>query len=117
MVKRFFAKKTECAYGHKHDSSVEAKRCVALHIMQARGEIQELEVHPVFKFHIEGEPLKMGNGQVAKWKLDFSYKEAGDKIAEDVKSKGPWMDARELALKKALFRRLYPDWKLRETRR
>jgi len=116
VAKRFFAKKTVCAHGHKHDSAAEAKRCLTLHLMFSAREISDLEVHPRFDFIINGEPVKMGNGHKAGWVLDFSYRDGAHWVAEDVKSRAKWMDNRELALKRALFRHLYPGWKLKEVR-
>lgn len=104
----YFARKTPCRHGHKHDSATEAKRCNDLHIMQAAGEIAGLQVSERFTFVINGKPVKMGNGQAMRFTADFSYVQDGRKVVEDVKAKNKHM-ARDVPVKLALARHLWPE--------
>lgn len=110
------AKKTICAHGHKHDSRIEAKRCVELHLLQAADEIVGLQVHPFFAFNINGETPKMANGHKMGVTLDFSYVDGDKLIAEDVKPKSKLAESRDWPLRKALFKHIYKAWELREVR-
>lgn len=108
-MSKYFAKPTTCIHGHKHASKREAVRCVELHLLQQAGEIEDLEVEPTFRFVINGQQVKMGNGQVAKYRPDFIYTENGREIAEDVKG----FVVRDFPLRAALFRTLFPTIELR----
>ena len=111
-MKQYFAKKTVCNNGHTHDSKAEAARCDHLHLLQAGREIEGLTIAPVFKFAIDGEWLKMANGRVAQYTPDFTYSERGKLIAEDVKASNGHI-SRDVPLRFALFRHLFPEWELR----
>lgn len=111
---KFFAKKTHCLYGHLHDSKRESVRCAELHQMERAGQIAGLVVQPNFKFAIEGDWLKLRNGQVAGFKADFSYQEGNQLVVEDVKAKNGFL-GRDIPLRHALFRHLFPDFDLRVT--
>lgn len=107
---KFSAKKTECAQGHSHPSRKEAKRCDELHLLERAGAISGLIVGPVFYFEVHGKPVKMGNGQNAKFTPDFSYIENGQRVCED--SKG--MITQDFRLRWALAKATWPeiDWRL-----
>jgi hypothetical protein len=75
-------------------------------------EIEGLTMQPKFEFVINGVPIKMGNGQTAKYTPDFSYSERGQLVAEDVKG----FIVRDFPLRAALFRALFPAWELRVTK-
>lgn len=109
----FFAKKADCANGHRHDSRAEAKRCDALHQAQERGEIASLRIHPEFDFIINGLPVKMANGHKMKFTGDFEYMEAAAWTVEDVKARNGFM-SRDVPVKLALLRHIYPHitWKI-----
>ncbi|QQN73935.1 DUF1064 domain-containing protein [Croceicoccus sp. YJ47] len=109
---KYRAKPTTCIHGHKHASKREAVRCVELHLLQQAGQIGDLEIEPTFTFQINGKPLKMENGQAAKYRPDFIYTENGQDIAEDVKG----FVVRDFPLRAALFRALYPTIELRVTK-
>ena len=111
-MSRYFAKKCKCIHGHTHASKREAARCVELHVLQQAGEIGDLEVEPQFWFVINGEPLKHQNGRRAGYKPDFGYTEAGSDVVEDVKASNGFMD-RDVPLRTALFRALFPTIELR----
>lgn len=106
-MKRFFAKKADCAAGHTHDSRVEAKRCDVLHQAQERGEIAALRIHPKFEFVINGEPVKMANGHKMTFTGDSEYMQDGKWVVEDVKAKNGLM-SRDVPVKLALLRHIYP---------
>lgn len=108
-MNKYRAKKTACNQGHTHDSKREAKRCNELHLLQMGREIEGLCIGTSFEFRIDGAPIKMANGACASYKPDFTYSERGQLIAEDVKG----MIVRDIPLRFALFRHLYPEWELR----
>ena len=106
---KYHAQRTPCSQGHSHPSKREAKRCDELHLLQACGQIANLQVEPQFWFEIAGKPLKLRNGRRAGYKPDWSYTEKGQSVAEDVKGYA----ARDFPLREALFRHLHPDIELR----
>jgi len=109
---RYFAKKTRCNAGHTHDSGKEARRCNDLTLMERAGEIAGLQQQPVFKFHIDGRPVMMRNGQQARYTADFSYVENGRKIVEDCKASNGYVQEAS-ALRMALLRAMHPSIELR----
>lgn len=112
MKGRYFARKTECALGHKHASAREAARCVDLHQLFRAGKIDALAFEPRYEFATERGPIKMGNGATMRFTPDFSYIENGKVVVEDVKSKTGFTE-RDFPLRAALFRHLFPDAQLR----
>ena len=108
---KFGAKKAVCAEGHVHASKAEARRCDHLHLLARAGEIRDLEVQPQFWFVIDGEQVKHEGGRRVGYKADFSYRERGRHVVEDVK--GGYRDD-AWTLRKAIFRALFPDIELRE---
>jgi len=112
---KFFAKKTNCAAGHLHDSRAESKRCDELNRLERAGQIAGLVVQPVYKFEVNGGWLKLRNGQVAGYKADFSYLEGSQLVVEDVKAKNGFL-GRDIPLRHALFRHLNPSIELRITK-
>lgn len=104
----YFARKTACRYGHMHASAKEAKRCNDLHMMQRSGAISGLIIEPIYKFEINGAPVKMANGQQMKFTPDFEYIEDGRIVVEDVKAGNAHM-ARDVPVKLALARHLWPE--------
>lgn len=111
-MKRYFARKTECALGHKHASAREAARCAELRIMLRAGQIDALVFEPRYEFATDRGPIKMGNGATMRFTPDFSYIENGKVVVEDVKSKTGHLE-RDVPLRIALFRHLNPDVELR----
>jgi hypothetical protein len=111
---KYFAKKTECAFGHKHDSKSEASRCNELHEEQDLGLISQLEVHPKYFFAIHGKQVKHDNGRRVGMVPDWAYLDNrnGKTVVEDRKG----MVVRDYAIRKAIFRALYPEIEFRETR-
>ncbi len=87
-------------------------RCALLHQMERDGKIAGLVIQPQFKFCVDGQWVKLRNGQVAGYTADFSYKEGDRLIAEDVKAKNGFL-GRDIPLRHALFRHLFPDFDLR----
>lgn len=119
---RYFAKKTECALGHKHDSKREAERCAELVLLFRAGKIQNLVFQPVYEFVIEGVLVTMLNGHPARYTSDFAYTENGKVVWEEVKppkkrdKKGRLVrfgESRDVPLRLAFFRHLNPDIELR----
>lgn len=111
-MSKYGAIKSECAKGHLHDSKREARRCDELHLLERANEIMFLACQPRFEFVISGKPVKMRNGQTARFTPDFSYTEVRTQkqIVED--SKG--FVVRDYPLRAALFRHLFPMIELRE---
>jgi hypothetical protein len=106
---KYGAKPTTCIHGHKHASKREAARCVELHLLQNTGAIADLEIEPTYRFIINGVPVKMGNGQVARYRPDFRYTVNDNEVVEDVKG----MTVRDFPLRAALFRTLFPTIQLK----
>lgn len=77
-MNKYSAKKTVCGAGHMHDSKSEAARCNDLHILQARGDISDLEQQPVFRVEIGGKLM-------CRYVADFGWKVADCRVIEDVK--------------------------------
>jgi hypothetical protein len=98
-----------CNQGHSHPSKREAKRCDELHLLLRAGEIDALVYEPTFDLHLDGEPIKMRNGHTARYRPDFTYREHGKIIAEDVKG----FTVRDFPLRAAVFRHCYPEIELR----
>jgi hypothetical protein len=109
---KYGAKRTSCNHGHSHPSKREAKRCDELHLLLRVGQIEALVIEPTFELHVNGEPIKMGNGHTAKYRPDFTYSEKGKVVAEDVKG----FTVRDFPLRAALFRHCYPEIELRVLR-
>lgn len=106
---KYGARKAPCAHGHVHASRAEAKRCDELHLLERAGQIAGLQQQPVFRFVINGRPIKMDNGHEAKLTADFSYVENGRKVCEDVKG----FVVRDFPLRWALARTLWPEIEFR----
>lgn len=111
---RFFAKAADCNIGHRHASRKEARRCNDLHILQATGQIRNLQIEPQFWFSVNGEQVKHDNGRRVGMKPDFQYFEGDLNVVEDVKPDGKGGTSRDYPLRKALFRALYPFITFRE---
>jgi hypothetical protein len=107
---RWFAKKTICGQGHKHDSKAEAGRCADLHIMQQSGLITRLQVHPTYYFGLNGIPVKHDNGRRVSYTPDFDYFEGDAHVVEDVKGRRISPD---WPIRRAFFRAFYPYIDLR----
>ena len=109
---KYRAIKAQCNAGHTHDSKREAVRCNELHILQAAGEITDLTIHPQYWFVINGRQLKHPNGRRVGYKSDFEYIENGMLVTEDVKG----VIVRDWPLRRAVFKALFPNHDLRETK-
>jgi hypothetical protein len=109
---KYRAVKAQCGAGHTHDSKREAMRCNELHILEAAGEITDLMIHPQYWFVINGRQLKHPNGRRVGYKSDFEYIENGMLVTEDVKG----VVVRDWPLRRAVFKALFPNHDLRETK-
>jgi hypothetical protein len=109
---KYRAVKSQCRTGHTHDSKREAMRCNELHILQEAGEITDLTIHPQYWFVINGRQLKHPNGRRVGYKSDFEYIENGMLVTEDVKG----VIVRDWPLRRAVFKALFPNHDLRETK-
>ncbi|MGJ4857042.1 DUF1064 domain-containing protein [Labrys sp. La1] len=65
--------------GYRFDSGAEADRYDFLKLRQMAGQISDLELQPRFKLEVNGE-------MIATYIADFSYRENGREVVEDVKS-------------------------------
>ena len=109
---KYRAVKAQCNAGHTHDSKRESMRCNELHISEAAGEITDLMIHPQYWFVINGRQLKHPNGRRVGYKSDFEYIENGMLVTEDVKG----VIVRDWPLRRAVFKALFPNHDLRETK-
>lgn len=103
---KYGAKKTECPYGHMHDSAKEATRCAMLHLMLRGKEIKDLELqksYPLIPAARYAKPMK--DEQAARYVADFVYfdKKLGVTVIEDCKG----MRTKEYILKRKLMKQLY----------
>ena len=64
--------------GYKFDSLAEGRRYGKLKILELRGDISKLEIHPRFDLHVNSK-------KICAYVADFQYIESGIKIVEDVK--------------------------------
>jgi len=74
---KYHAKKTTLD-GITFDSLMEARRYGELKLLLRNGEIDQLEVHPVY-------PLVVNDKRIGKYIADFKYMENGREVVEDVK--------------------------------
>ena len=109
---RYFARKTVCTLGHKHDSKREADRCAELHLLFRSGAIDALVYEPQYWFEINGAVATHTNGRRIGYKPDFGYLENGKVVVEDVKAKN-LHTSEASTLRMALFRHLFPSIELR----
>lgn len=110
---KFGAKRTTCAEGHSHPSAAEAKRCSELHLLERAGVISRLRLHPQYWFDIKGEPIKHDNGRRVGYKADWAYFEGHLSVVEECKG----FRTADYALRKAIFKAMYPHITFRETGR
>ena len=108
-MNKYRARKTACQHGHIHDSAREAKRCGELHLLFRAGAFVALVYGQTYPLWDGGKPIKMGNGQQAKYTVDFTYLENGQVVCEDVKG----FIVRDFPLRSALFKSNNPDIELR----
>jgi hypothetical protein len=89
--------------GQRFASGAEAKRYAEMKILEKRGDIAALELHPVYQIVIDGAPVKMRNGHIAKYTADFRYLENGVRVVEEVKG----YVVRDYPLRRALVEHIY----------
>jgi len=77
-----------CRQGYIHQSTLEARRCDELHLLQAGELIRDLEAHPQHRFDLDVNGI-----HICAYLADFVYfdNERGERIVEDTKG---WMDER-----------------------
>lgn len=80
-VYRKYRNKPVTIDGHKFASRAEARRYNELKLFQFAGQLTNLELQPKF-------PLVLNGQLVCTYIADFSYRQRGYRIVEDVKSKG-----------------------------
>jgi hypothetical protein len=91
------------------DSKAEAARYLQLRQLQQAGEIRSLVVHPtytVLEAFVDNEGVKQ---TAVRYTPDFSYIEGEQFVAEDVKG----YPYRDFSMRAKLFKRAYPEVKLR----
>jgi hypothetical protein len=71
--------------GLTFDSRAEARRYGELKLLQAAGEIRDLEMHPRFDL-VPGVVLDGRKRPPIRYTADFAYWENGERVVEDVKS-------------------------------
>lgn len=112
-TKNKFGAKKEAVDGIIFDSRKEARRYRELKLLQTSGEIQSLEIHPKFKFTIDGRPVLIRSegypkGRHASYSCDFRYwcNRRQAVVTEDVKSEATKTPVYKL--KKALVEAMWP---------
>lgn len=97
------------ADGYTFDSRREYKRYRELLLLQAAGEISNLEVHPHFPWILNGKPIglkdRIGRLRPMSYTADFRYQDVrtGDAVIEDTKG----FDAIHHRIKRAVTQALY----------
>ena len=91
----------------------EAKRCDDLHILQRAGAISHLQCQPQYWFELNGQVVKHDNGRRVGYKPDWKYFEGNLSVVEECKG----FKTADYALRKAIFKALYPHFTFRETGR
>lgn len=100
--------------GRKFDSAKEAKRYTALKVLERSGLISELKIQPWFPLmvvQLSGATENINDGKiigtriVCEYRADFSYKQDGRFVVEDVKS--PATRTSVYVLKRAMFEAMY----------
>jgi hypothetical protein len=117
-VKNKFGARKVKADGHTFDSGKEHKRYQELKLLQASGEIHSLELHPKFKFTIDGRPVLIKSegypkGRQASWSADFRYVCNRRKAVIIEDTKGVRTDIYKL--KRALCEAMFPGIIIEET--
>ena len=97
--------------GHRFPSMGQARRYSELRLLEQAGQISNLELEPVYPIVINGEPVMMRNGQVARYTGDFRYFENGVRVVEEFKG----FVVRDYPLRRALVEHIY-GVKIREVR-
>lgn len=82
---KFGAQPTESQDGRRFPSKAEARRYEELKILEARGLITDLTLHPKWRFLIEGRLLRTQTGRALIYTADSSYQQGGELVVEDVK--------------------------------
>src|SRR5512138_34223 len=104
------------AHGYSFDSQVEMRRYEHLELLQALGEISQLQVHPAYEVLPRLKTKARRTNQAVKFKPDFSYRtKDGEWVVEDVKAprrtKGGKMAFRvttDFTIRRKLFQSKYP---------
>jgi hypothetical protein len=109
MTNKYNARKTEID-GITFDSLAEGKRYGELKLMYHNGDIDGLQVHPLYVIW-EGVDPK-GKKQKIEYEGDFTYIENGAQVVEDVKG-GRATQTAMWKLKKKMFVCRYPQIDLR----
>jgi len=109
MLRQKYGNTKTIVDGITFDSKREAKRWRELNLMLRAGEIKDLKRQVRFEFHINGKPVKMRNGQCARYTADFTYTENGKPVVEEVKG----YKVRDYPLRYAFMKAIF-DVTLRE---
>ena len=109
---KYGAVKADCGHCPKpHPSKAEARRCAELHLLEKAKVITHLVVQPQFWFEINGVAVKHDNGRRVGYRPDWNYFEGDLNVVEELKG----FSAPDYALRKAIFKALYPWFTFRET--
>ncbi len=77
---KFGNRPLRCRQGHMHQSTLEARRCDELHLMQAAGLVRDLRTQEQFRLDVNGV-------HICSYIADFVYfdNERGTQVVEDTK--------------------------------
>lgn len=84
-------------------SAKEGNRYLVLKDMEKCGEIKDLQLQPRYNIVIDGRPVKMKNGQAARYTADFQYTKNGELFVEEVKG----VVVRDYPLRRAIIEHIY----------
>lgn len=98
--------------GIRFASGKEGAKYSELRILERAGHITNLELQPVFKFSVAGNPVKYPSGRQAKYIADFAFfdQKQNRRIVLDVKG----VKTEVYKLKKAFTEALNPGMKIEE---
>jgi hypothetical protein len=79
---KFNNRPLRCRQGAMHQSTLEARRCDELHLMQKGGLIKDLRAHPQVRFSLD-----VGTHHICDYMADFCYfdNERNAEVVEDTK--------------------------------
>ena len=81
-ARKFHNRPLRCRQGVMHQSTLEARRCDELHLMQQGGLIRDLRAHPQARFRLD-----VGEHHICDYMADFVYfdNERNAEVVEDTK--------------------------------
>ena len=106
-MNKYHSRKTECRYGHLHDSKKEAEACIILNLMEKSGKIVQLVQQPKFILQSGFTGIDGRKVQPITYTADFQFFDIVENKVRVVDVKG--FKTASYRIKKRLF-----DYKMRK---